>query len=75
MKTKTFRELIDRVVKDKVQIEIRITPEEETITIEPWKPFEMKCPYQPILVSTPKETWIPTWKQSDITVTSTSEVK
>lgn len=60
MKTEKLMSIIDRVVKDKVEVTIRITPEEEEITIEPWKPYEMKCPYQPITCSD-EDGWKITW--------------
>ena len=37
--------LIDRVVKDQVEVHIAFTPENTSIEIMPWKPYEMKCPY------------------------------
>lgn len=38
--------LIDRVMTDKVEIEVRIMPDTEMeITMRPWKPFETRCPY------------------------------
>lgn len=37
--------LIDRVVKDKVEVHLDFTPENTTIDIQPWKPYEMRCPY------------------------------
>lgn len=57
MKTEKLMAIIDRVVKDKVEVTIRITPDEEEITVEPWKPYEMKYPYQvqPITIT-------PTWE-------------
>lgn len=77
MKTEKLMAIIDRVVKDKVEVTIRITPDEEEITVEPWKPYEMKCPYQPETGSSPyipipnpsippitftsKEHWISAW--------------
>ena len=40
-----FNMLVDRVVKDKVEVHIEFTPETTSIEIMPWKPYEMKCPY------------------------------
>lgn len=37
--------LIDRVVKDQIEVHIEMTPENISIEIQPWKPYEMKCPY------------------------------
>lgn len=37
--------LMDRVVRDKVEIHLEFTPENTTIDIQPWKPYEMRCPY------------------------------
>lgn len=37
--------LIDRVVKDHIEVHIEVTPENTTIEIQPWKPFEYRCPY------------------------------
>lgn len=43
--------LIDRVVTDKVEIQVTIEPDRIEVNIQPWKPYEMKCPYG----NTPKE--------------------
>lgn len=40
-----LQNLIDRVVKDKIEVHIEMTPENTTIDIQPWKPIEMRCPY------------------------------
>lgn len=37
--------LIDIVVKDRVEVHLEFTPENTTIDIQPWKPYEMHCPY------------------------------
>ena len=37
--------LVDRVVADKVEVQITIEPERTEVNIQPWKPYEMKCPY------------------------------
>ena len=46
----TIAELIDKAQAEKVRIEIEIIPDgygltTERINIEPWVPFESKCPY------------------------------
>lgn len=41
-----FHESIKAVVEKKITIHIEITPEYESIQIEPWKPFEYTCPYK-----------------------------
>ena len=68
MKTEKLMALIDRVVKDKVEVTIRITPDEEEITVKPWKPYEMKCPYQPITIPLAKEEWTQSWLNCTATV-------
>lgn len=45
-----LKQLTERVAREKVRIIIDITPNDDgTVTqhieIEPWEPFEMKCPY------------------------------
>ena len=40
-----FEMLINRVVEDKIEVHLEFTPENTTIEIQPWKPYEMKCPY------------------------------
>lgn len=40
-----FNESIKSVVKNKIAINIEITPESESIRIEPWEPFKYNCPY------------------------------
>lgn len=37
--------LIDRVVSENVEINVTIQPDRTEVNIQPWKPFEMKCPY------------------------------
>ena len=37
--------LIDRVIADNVEIQVTIEPDRVEINIQPWKPYEMKCPY------------------------------
>lgn len=37
--------LIDRVVKDQIEVHIEVSPENTSINIQPWKPYEIKCPY------------------------------
>lgn len=46
----TIAELMDKAQAEKLRIEIEIQPDEygrpiERISIEPWVPFESKCPY------------------------------
>lgn len=40
-----FEMLINRVIEDKIEVHLEFTPENTTIEIQPWKPFEYKCPY------------------------------
>lgn len=37
--------LIDGVIADNVEIQVTIEPDRVEINIQPWKPYEMKCPY------------------------------
>ena len=37
--------LVKAVVEDKVDASIEIRPDGMEINIQPWKPYEMKCPY------------------------------
>jgi len=37
--------LVDRVVKDHIEVHMEFTPENTTVEIQPWKPYELKCPY------------------------------
>ena len=37
--------LLDRVIADNVEIQVTIEPDRVEINIQPWKPYEMKCPY------------------------------
>lgn len=46
----TLAEIAEKVKAKKVRITVEITPNEDgTVTqrmeVEPWEPFEMKCPY------------------------------
>ena len=41
-----FHDSIKAVVEKKIAISIEITPECESIKIEPWEPFEYTCPYK-----------------------------
>lgn len=49
MNASEFIEIIDKLVKNvieyKIEVEINITPDNIQIQAQPWKPFEMKCPY------------------------------
>lgn len=40
-----FNALIDRVKDDKIEITITIEPDRTEITMQPWKPYRMTCPY------------------------------
>lgn len=47
----TLAEIVEKVKTKKVRITVEITPNEDgTVTqrmeVEPWEPFEMKCPYE-----------------------------
>lgn len=46
IKYKDIDELIERVIKDKVEIELNIEPDRQQVVIRPWKPFEYNCPYR-----------------------------
>ena len=37
--------LMDRVVKDKIEVHVEFTPDTTSVEMMPWKPYEMKCPY------------------------------
>lgn len=37
---------IDEVVKEKVEIEFTITPENQSLIVRPWQPFSYNCPYK-----------------------------
>ena len=41
-----FNEYIKAVVEKKIAISIEISPEYESIKIEPWEPFHYHCPYE-----------------------------
>lgn len=36
---------VDMVVEKKVEVDINVMPDCMEIKIEPWKPYEVKCPY------------------------------
>ncbi len=40
-----FNESVKVVAEKKIAIDIEITPEYESIKIEPWEPFHYHCPY------------------------------
>lgn len=45
-KIKTIVERVTNAVTEKqVEATVEITPDNIHISINPWKPFEMKCPY------------------------------
>ena len=37
-----------KAVEEKCEITINYTPENVEIHIEPWKPFEYRCPYEDV---------------------------
>ena len=46
----TLEKIVERVKNEKVRITVDITPNEDGTVmehweVEPWEPFEMKCPY------------------------------
>ena len=46
----TLEQIAERVAKEKVRIIVDITPNgdgsvTQHLEVEPWEPFEMKCPY------------------------------
>ena len=40
-----INKLIDRVVSEKIEIQVTMEPDRTEITIQPWKPYEIKWPY------------------------------
>ena len=45
-KIKTIVERVtDAVVEKQVEASVEISPDNIHISMNPWKPFEMKCPY------------------------------
>lgn len=36
---------IEKANKDKVEVQITIEPERIEFSVQPWKPYEMRCPY------------------------------
>lgn len=46
---KKIKTIVERVTKEvmekQVEAEVEILPDDIHISIRPWKPFEMKCPY------------------------------
>ena len=47
---KKIRTIVERVTKEvsekQVEATVEISPDNIHISIQPWKPFEMKCPYE-----------------------------
>lgn len=43
--SKLLDKLVDMVVERKVEVDISVMPDSMDIKIEPWKPYEVKCPY------------------------------
>lgn len=37
--------LVEIVKRDKVEVELTITPDNQTLVVRPWKPFTYACPY------------------------------
>lgn len=46
IKYRDIDELIERVIKDEVEIELNVEPDRQQIIIRPWRPFEYNCPYR-----------------------------
>ena len=40
-----IEKLVEQVKREGVEIELHIYPEEQNITVRPWKPFTYNCPY------------------------------
>lgn len=40
-----LQNLVDFVVNKNVEVDISVMPDSMDIKIEPWKPYEVKCPY------------------------------
>lgn len=38
-------DLVDVVVKDKIEAQIEIALDRVEISVQPWRPYETKCPY------------------------------
>lgn len=43
--TELFTNTVEVVAKEKIEISIEITPDSFNVCIQPWKPYEMRCPY------------------------------
>lgn len=41
-----LKQLVDEVVKEKVEIEFTITPDNQNLIVRPWQPFSYNCPYK-----------------------------
>lgn len=46
IKINDISKLVEQVKEAKVEITITLTPNENTVTITPWKPFQYSCPYR-----------------------------
>ena len=41
-----LKQLVDEVLKEQVEIELTITPENQSLIVRPWQPFSYNCPYK-----------------------------
>lgn len=51
MNEMTLEQIVKQVIREKVRITVDIMPNEDGsvtqhLEVEPWEPFEMKCPYK-----------------------------
>lgn len=37
--------IVDMIVEKNIEVDINVSPDYMEIKIEPWKPYEVKCPY------------------------------
>lgn len=40
-----IEKMVEIVKRDKVEVELTITPDNQTLVVRPWKPFTYACPY------------------------------
>ena len=45
LKYEDIEKLVYIVKRDKVEVEVTITPDNQTVVVRPWKPFTYTCPY------------------------------
>lgn len=45
LKYEDIEKLVYIVKRDKVEVELTITPDNQTVVVRPWKPFTYACPY------------------------------